>query len=56
MILPKEFKGDLSDDTLQYQKWFHSVENYTKWYRTDFEDDINKIILIGGVMDGKAGT
>jgi hypothetical protein len=27
-----------------------------KWHRTDFKGDINKIICIGGVIDGKAGT
>jgi len=56
MKLPKVFKGDPSDDTLPYRKWFHSVENYMKWHRTDFEDDIDKIIWIGGVMGGKTGT
>jgi hypothetical protein len=27
-----------------------------KWHHTNFKDDINKIILITGEMDGKAGT
>lgn len=27
-----------------------------KWHHTDFADDIDKIIWIGAVMDGKAGT
>jgi hypothetical protein len=27
-----------------------------KWHHTDFKDDIDKIIWIRGVMDGKAGT
>jgi hypothetical protein len=56
MKLPTVFKGDLSDDTLPYRKWFHSVENYMKWHCTDFEDDIDKINWIEGVMDGKTGT
>ena len=56
MKLPKVFKEDPSDDTLPYRQWFHAVENCMKWHRTDFEDDIDKIIMIGGVMDGKAGT
>jgi len=56
MNIPKVFKGDPSDDTLPYRKWFHSVENYMKWHRTDSKDDMDKIIWIGGVMDGNAGT
>jgi hypothetical protein len=56
MKLPKVFKGDPSDDTLPYPKSFHSVEKYIKWHRTNFKDDIDKIIWIRGVMDGKAGT
>jgi len=28
MKFPKVFKGDPSDDTLPYRKWFHSVEYY----------------------------
>jgi len=27
-----------------------------KWHCTDFKDDIDKILWIGGVMDGKAVT
>jgi hypothetical protein len=50
--LHKEFKGDPSDDTLPYRKWFRSVEYYMKWHRPDFEEDIDKIIWIGGVIDG----
>jgi len=56
MKLPNVFKEDPSDDTLPYRKWFHSVESYIQWHCTDFEDDTDKIIEIGGVMDGKAGT
>jgi len=52
----KVFRGDPSDDTLPYQKWFHSVKNYMKWHFTDFKDDIDKIIWIGGVMDENTGT
>jgi len=56
MKLLKVFKEDPSDDTLPYRKWFHSVQNYQMLHRTDFKDDVDKIIGIGGVMDGKAGT
>jgi len=28
--LPQVFKGDPSDNTLPYRKWFHSVGNYMK--------------------------
>jgi len=56
MKLPKVFKADPSNDTRPYRKWFPSVENYMKWHNTPYEDDIDKIILIGGVMDGKTGT
>jgi len=44
------------DDTNRYQYWLHSVEHYLKWHRTDFEDDIDHIILFGAVMDGKSAT
>jgi len=27
-----------------------------KWHRTDFEDDIDKPFLFGGMMEGKNGT
>jgi hypothetical protein len=43
MKQPNVFKGDPSEDTLPYRKWFHSGENYMKFNRTDFEDDIDKI-------------
>ena len=56
MKLTKVFKGDPSEDTLPYQKWFHSVEYYMKWHGTDFEDDIDNIIWTGSVIDGMAGT
>ena len=56
MKIPIVFKGDPSDHTLPYWEWFHSVENYMKWHRTDCEHDTEKIISIGGVTDGDTGT
>jgi hypothetical protein len=55
MKLPEVFNGAPSDDTLPYPKSFQSVECFMKLHCPVFEHDSDKIIWIGGVLDGMAG-
>jgi hypothetical protein len=54
MMLQRVFKEDPLYDTLSYRKWLHSVKDYIQWHCTDFMDDNDGIIWVGGVMDTQA--
>jgi N-acetylglutamate synthase-like GNAT family acetyltransferase len=50
---PKNFGGD-RNGTLTYRQWFTVLEDYLDYHQASYENDQDKITIVGSHMEGKA--